>query len=266
MNPKFLFYLKSISIFCAILGMLFFFTNTVFAQSVSDSTAIESQSIEITKKTPNKSYSLLKKSIIPTVLIIGGSGLSGSHFEHTMKTKIRNQVGNNYEFRIDDYMVYAPIVELYLADILGVKSKNHWFDQTKYLLFSNLLSGGVTHGLKQLIDKERPNGGHFSFPSGHTELVFTNATVLKNEFKDSSPLLAYSGYGFAIATGTFRMINNKHWFSDVLVGAGIGILATEIVYHFEPLKNFNPFKKSKNVSILPQINSNNYGVYCSYKF
>jgi hypothetical protein len=262
MNPKLFFYLKSISIFCAILGMVFFFTYSVFAQNNSDTTFIEFEP----NKTTNKPYSLLKKSILPAVLIIIGSSLSGSHFEQNIKTKIRNQVGNNYEFKIDNYIQYAPVVQLYLADILGVKSKNHWFDQTKYLFFSQLFSSTVTHSLKQVTKKARPNGNEFSFPSGHTTFAFTNATVLKNEFEESSPLLAYSGYSFAIATGTFRMINNKHWFSDVLVGAGIGILATEIVYHFEPLKNFNPFKKSKNVSILPQINSNNYGIYFSYKF
>jgi len=187
-------------------------------------------------------------------------------FEKNIKTKIRNQVGNEYEYKIDDYIQYAPVVELYLADMLGAKSKNHWFDQTKYLLISQLFSSSITHGLKQITKKTRPNGSEFSFPSGHTTFAFTNATVLKNEFEESSFLLAYSGYSFALTTGVFRMLNNKHWLSDVLVGAGIGILATEIVYYFEPLKSFNPFKKSKNVSILPQINSTGYGIYYSYTF
>lgn len=261
-----IFSLKSISIFCAILGILLFYTNFVFGQSVSDSIIIENQP----KKNTTKSYSLLKKSSVPTVLIVAGTSINGSHFEKNIQTKIRNRVGTNYEFKIDDYIIYAPVVQLYLADIVGIKGKNHWFDQTKYLFFSNVLSAGVTQGLKRVINKERPNTEPFAFPSGHTTFVFTNATVLKNEFELTSPLLAYSGYSFAITTGVFRMINNKHWFSDVLVGAGIGILATEIVYYLEPLKNFNPFKKSKNVSILPQIlpqiNSTGYGIYYSYKF
>jgi len=258
--------MKIKSIIC--LKRIFIILNLLFISLFSfNFTFSQNNFIDSTKQIETKKpYSLLKKSIIPTILIVAGTSISGSQFEKNIKTKIRNRVGNNYEFKIDDYMVYAPIVELYLADILGAKSKNHWFDQTKYLAFSNLLSAGITHGIKQIIDKERPNGQHFSFPSGHTTLVFTNATVLKNEFKDTSFLLAYSGYGFGIATGAFRMINNKHWFSDVLAGAGIGILATEIVYHFEPLKNFNPFKKSKNISIVPSFGSNNYSVYCSYKF
>ena len=61
------------------------------------------------------------------------------------------------------------------------------------------------------------------------------------------------------------MLNNKHWFSDVLVGTGIGILAAQLVYHFEPLKNFNPFIKSKNITLLPQMNANQYGFYFAYR-
>ncbi len=206
------------------------------------------------------------KSILPVSLIIMGSAISGSQFEKNLATNIRNSVGNNYEFPIDDYLVFIPAVEMYIADVAGVKSKNHWFDQTKNIFISNLLTMGITYGLKYATNKTRPNGSTHSFPSGHTTFAFANATVLYNEFNKTSPVLAYSGYAFAITTGTFRMINNKHWFSDVLVGAGIGILVTNLVYYFEPLKNFNPFKKSKNIVLIPQSNYGNYGFYFCYYF
>lgn len=195
MNQKSSFYLKFISVFYTILVMIIFFATSIFAQDSLENTIIEKQ--------PKKSSVLLKRSILPTALILTGTVLNGSHFEKNIKTKIRNQVGNTYEFKIDNYIQYVPVVELYLADILGAKSKNHWFDQTKYLFFSQLFSSTITYSLKEITQKTRPNGHELSFPSGHTTLAFTNATVLKNEFKDSSPLLAYSGYSFAIATGTF---------------------------------------------------------------
>jgi len=62
------------------------------------------------------------------------------------------------------------------------------------------------------------------------------------------------------------MLNNKHWVSDVLVGTGIGILVTELVYHFEPLKSFNPFKKSDKITFIPTISNESYGIYFSYNF
>jgi len=212
------------------------------------------------------SKKIYKKAIIPTTLISIGVLVNGSQFEQNLQTDLRNRVGNDFEFSIDDYAQYIPIAEMYIADIMGVKSKNHWFDQTKYLFISNLISAGITHGLKNIINKTRPNGSEHSFPSGHTNLAFTNASVLYHEFQESAPILAYSGYAFAITTGTFRMLNNKHWLSDVLVGAGIGIAAVELVYYFEPFKNFNPFTKSENISLIPYANDNNYGFYFSYKF
>ena len=210
--------------------------------------------------------SLLKKTILPTSLIVVGSIISNSNFEQKLQIDLRNGVGNNYENKIDNFMLFAPIVELYLADIIGVKSKNHWFDQSKNLFISNVISSFITNRLKVIVGKTRPNGEVHSFPSGHTTIAFTNATVLYEEFKNSSPILAYSGYVFATGTGGFRMINNKHFISDVMVGAGIGILVTKLVYHFEPFKNFNPFKDSKNTVVIPQINYGNYGIYISYSF
>ena len=210
--------------------------------------------------------SIVVKSILPTSLIVAGSLISGSKFEKDIQTNLRNAVGNNYVLHIDDYLQYVPVAELYIADIAGIKSKNHWFDQTKYLLISNILTASITHGLKFATGKTRPNGGVHSFPSGHTTFAFTNATVLYNEFIDSSPALAYSGYLLSTTTGVFRMINNRHWLSDVMVGAGIGILVTNLVYYFEPFKNFNPFKKTKNIVLIPNIDYNSYGLYFSYRF
>ncbi|WP_111709543.1 phosphatase PAP2 family protein [Lutibacter citreus] len=212
------------------------------------------------------SKSFFKKSIIPLSLVGLGVFLNKSNFEKDFQVDLRNKIGNSYNTKIDDYLLHVPIAQMYIADLMGVKSKNHWFDQTKYLLISNVISSGITNKLKTITKKARPNGAEHAFPSGHTTIAFTNATVMFNEFKEASPVLAFSGYAFAAATGSFRVVNNKHWISDVLVGAGIGIIVTQIIYHFEPLKRFNPFKKNDNIVIVPQISENNYGMYFSYKF
>jgi hypothetical protein len=46
------------------------------------------------------------------------------------------------------------------------------------------------------------------------------------------------------------MTNNKHWLPDVVLGAGLGILVSRLVYHWKPLKNWNPFLKKKNIAIV----------------
>ncbi len=210
--------------------------------------------------------SAIKKSILPISLITAGALINHSRLEKNWKVYLRNKVGHNFEFKIDNYIQYAPIEEMYLADLFNVKAKNHWFDQTKYLLISNLITSSITEAIKHITQKTRPNGGLYSFPSGHTTFAFTNATVLYNEYSQTAPVLAYSGYLLSTATGAFRMINNKHWLSDVLVGAGIGLIVTNWVYYFEPFKNFNPFKNSKNISFAPQIENNTYGFDFTYKF
>ena len=202
---------------------------------------------------------------MPLSLIGIGLVVNNSQFEKNLETDLRNSVGNDYQTPIDDYLLFVPIVQMYAADAFGMKAKNHWFDQTKYLIISNVVSTGISELLKATITKTRPDGDPYSFPSGHSTIAFTNAAVLQNEFQETSTVYAYSGYAFAATTGVFRMLNNKHYVSDVLVGAGIGILVTQLVYHFEPLKNFNPFKKSKNISFFPQYIENTYGFYFKYE-
>ncbi|MBN2237816.1 MAG: phosphatase PAP2 family protein [Bacteroidales bacterium] len=204
----------------------------------------------------------LKKTIAPVSMIGLGLILNNSRLERNLQSDLTLLT----PIPIDDYTQYAPIATMYIADLAGVKSKNHWFDQSKYLFISNALTAAITHGLKIIINKTRPDGTMHSFPSGHTSFAFTNAAVLYQEFHQTSKPIAYSGYAFALTTGTFRVLNNKHWVSDVLVGAGIGVIVTEFVYYFEPLKNFNPFRKSENIFLVPYANGDTYGFYFSYQF
>lgn len=212
-----------------------------------------------------RSRKLLYRSIVPATSIVASILINGSQAEHNLQENLIAWVGEDFHSNIDEYFRFVPIAEMYLADIIGVQSKNHWFDQTKYLFISNLFSSGITYGLKHWTGKTRPNGEPYSSPSGHTAVAFTNATVLFNEFVDSSPLLAYSGYAFATTTGFYRMLNNEHWLSDVLLSAGIGMLVTELVYYFEPFKAFNPFKKSSSISLIPTVSGDKYGFYFSYR-
>ncbi len=213
-----------------------------------------------------KSHKILNESILPISLIGVGFIINKSKFDKTFQKDIRNSFGNNYNTNVEDYLTFAPMAQMYIADLAGVKSKNNWFDQSKYLFISNLFSVGITQLIKKSNQKLRPNGEADSFPSGHTTIAFTNATALYHELHDSSPILAYSGYAFATTVGFFRMANNRHYLSDVLVGAGIGIAVTNLVYYFKPLKNFNPFKKVKNISVYPSYKDNSYGLYASYQF
>ncbi len=82
----------------------------------------------------------------------------------------------------------------------------------------------------------RPDGSsRNSFPSGHTATAFMTATMLHKEYGHLSPWYSIGGYTVATLTGVTRQLNNRHWMSDIMVGAGIGILATELGYFLADL-------------------------------
>ncbi len=186
------------------------------------------------------------------------------------KEHLQNQIqgGLNFSSNLDNFFVAVPTVEIYTANILHIKSKNTLGDQTKYLLVSSIATLGVTELLKQTFNEERPDkSDNQSFPSGHTSIAFATATVLYYEYKESNKFLAFSGVAFATTTAVFRVLNNKHFTSDVLVGAGVGIAITQLAYNFKPLKNWHPFKsKKRTVFMAPMYRDNAIGIASIIRF
>lgn len=189
--------------------------------------------------------------------------------KYGLQTLIR-QPFNGYTTHADDYLQYVPGVILYTADLCGAKSKNTIWNQTKYFAISELLTSGIVQALKYSLKVQRPNNGSYnSYPSGHTSQAFVQSQMVYNEFKETNKLLAYSGFLFTIPTGALRIINNRHWLPDVLLGAGIAMLVTNTVYYFEPLKNWNPWKKKNkkaDMGFFPAWNDDYFGGYLSIKF
>lgn len=133
-------------------------------------------------------------------------------------------------------MQYAPAAVMLGMKVAGVQSRSSWGRMLVSDAFSALLMGGVVNTLKQTTNVERPDGSNkHSFPSGHTATAFMTATMFTKEYGHKSPWVGVGAYSVATATGLMRMANNKHWLSDVLTGAGIGILSTEVGYYFADL-------------------------------
>jgi len=242
------------SVILTFIILIIFFQHNVYAQT--DSTV------------PDKTESFMP-FLLPLVLISAGAAVSGSEVEKDIQKYIRESAGNDFSCQADDYIVFMPAAEVYIFDWMGFKAKNNFWDRTKNMVLANLASQALVQGLKYTTDKERPNGeDRYSFPSNHTNVAFTNATILFHEYKDSNNYIAYSGFVFAAATGALRIMNNDHWTGDVLAGAGIGILCSNLVYHFEPLKEWQPFEtgKDKNIVMLPQFGKDRFGMILSINF
>lgn len=225
-------------------------------------TAQDVDSLQLDQET-NRKPSLLKKMILPAALTGAALVINKSRFERDIQPQLNKDLTTN----IDDYTRFAPIAGMYVADALGVQAENHWFDQSKNAALSLLLTQLVTTGMKVSIDKERPNGANKeAFPSGHTSLAFASATVLFEEFKNTEPVLAYSGYAFALTTGYLRIAKNRHWVSDVILGSAVGIAITKLVYHLDHLFAWNPFKKSEKLVLFPTLDVAGAGLYASLRF
>lgn len=154
---------------------------------------------------------------------------------------------------IDNYLMFVPALSVYGLNVAGIKGKNDFRDRTMIYLLSSVIQNTTVFSIKKLSAQQRPDGsGYNSFPSGHTATAFASAEFLYQEYKDVSPWYGVAGYTIAAATGYLRMYNNKHWFSDVVAGAGIGILSTKVAYWIYPAIKRKLFKnKPVNTMILP---------------
>lgn len=150
---------------------------------------------------------------------------------------LRNNYIPRFNHHIDDYLQYAPAVAMYGLKIAGVEGRSSWRRMLVSDAFSYALSIGLVTSLKHTTKVLRPDGSSYtSFPSGHTATAFMAATMLHKEYGlTRSPWYSIGGYSVAMTTGIFRQLNNKHWVSDIMVGAAIGVFSTELGYFLADL-------------------------------
>lgn len=166
----------------------------------------------------------------------------------------RNNFIPSYENRIDDELQLAPMVIAVGLNFAGYQGRS----KTKRFIASNLMSYGFmalfVNGIKYTAKEMRPDGSTAnSFPSGHTATAFTAATIMHKEYGlTRSPWWSILGYGCATTTGIMRTLNNRHWISDVLVGAGIGVISTDLGYMMSDL-----IYKKNGINREPRENATN---------
>lgn len=179
----------------------------------------------------NKRY--LKRAIIPSaalittgILTMEGRGVFSSHdlFDY------RNRAFPDFSTEVDDFVMLAPLVGLYGFNLISSQNRHELGRQTLLLIASGVLTSAMVWPTKALTDIERPNEEPYAFPSGHTAYAFTIATFIDKEFRRRRPWLGIASYAIAGGTGVLRVLNNAHWMSDVLAGAGVGILSVNTVY------------------------------------
>ncbi len=217
------------------------------------------------KKKTDFFHAPYSKFIIPTAFVTYGILTRFVNplekFDHNIHYELSNWKEGKVT-SVDDYLQYVPVATVFALDLAKVKAKHNFRDQVIVTASSYLITAIVVQTVKKTTAVARPDSGaETSFPSGHTATAFTGAQILFREYKDTSPWIGVAGYTVAATTGILRMINKRHWFSDVITGAGIGMLSVEVSYLLLPVyqKILGIKNRDKSMVMLPIIGNDYYG-------
>lgn len=233
-------------------------SNTWSQQIIS---SIDTPKVPLERIQKNEFKSILFKTL--PLITVGTVGT----FSHKLINRYefkeeRDEYFYRFHTRSDNYLQYAPALMTFGMDAMGFKGKHSIKDQALLFVKSELVMEAMIIPLKKISSIMRPDSSaRSSFPSGHTAQAFMGAELLRKEYGADHPLLAVGGYAVASMVGAMRVLNNKHWVTDVLAGAGIGILSTDIIYWMDHRKHS---KNSNRIMALPTLTSHGAGFYLSY--
>ena len=194
---------------------------------------------------PSRDSSIREKEIKPhylkpTALIVPGTFLVYAGLKPFIPgvkklddTIYANVKANHPDFHTnaEDYLMWAPSASIYLLDAFNVKTQHTFKEHLLLDAGSIVITGGIGYAMRLVsrhIEVYQTHGTNF--PSGHTANAFRGAELLRQELKGFNQLVSYSGYVVATAVGVLRIYNKDHLLTEVLAGAGLGILSTKFTY------------------------------------
>lgn len=173
-----------------------------------------------------------KSTYIPAALLVAGiSAHAGREKSWDRQTVVeRNEHLFGFSNHVDDYLQFSPVIAAYGFELGGMTPRTDWKNRTAILIKGQIVNLGLVYIMKKSFRSVRPDGTAYSFPSGHTANAFAGATLLSMEYGQNYKWVPYASYTLATGIGVMRVINNKHYISDVLFGAGLGILSMKAAY------------------------------------
>lgn len=208
---------------------LFTFLLVLLSFSINAQSSLSGNGLQTdSSKTESSAVKKIKKAewIVPSVLIVGGSLIAmdkdaDEFFISNHETwEERNEHLLNFASPLDDYLQHLPAASVFALSLCKVKGKNILGEQTALFLKSELLMTAIVFTLKNTAGEKRPDGTkRNSFPSGHTAQAFMTATFLSKEYGYRSVWISVGAYSVATLVGTMRILNNRHWLSDIFCGS-----------------------------------------------
>lgn len=175
--------------------------------------------------------------ILPGALLaVGAWGVENGWLRHIDRevNKGMKDLSGGRTTGLDDYLRFAPLATTAILTRAGTPSPYTLEEKLAVRATSYMAYFALVGGLKQVVHEMRPDGsGDDSFPSGHTTVAFMGAEHIRAEYGGWYGVGAYT-----VATGVafLRLYNQKHWLTDVVAGAGAGILCARVGYWLLPFE------------------------------
>ncbi len=212
--------------------------------------------------------------IAPVALFALGSLSLYSSAVESVDISVREAVGLGHStISFDDYLQYSPAIVMLGLNIAGLDARHKIKQQVTLVAISAAMTSASVYVAKTAVGRHRPDtGADNSFPSGHTATAFMCAEMLHKEYGEYSPWISVAGYGIASATAFCRVYNDRHWMTDTLAGAGVGMLCAKFAYWIGPKVNralwgsATGYDNELSASITPYSSNGYQGVNLSIRF
>lgn len=134
--------------------------------------------------------------------------------------------------RGDDVLQFVPLLGGVGLSAAGVEGRHSLRDRALIGATAFVAAESTTRLLKSLRLSRRPDDtDRFSFPSGHATRAFLGAEWVRREYGWQYGVPAYA---VACGVAALRVHHRRHRWSDVLAGAGIGVLSVELAHRLLP--------------------------------
>ena len=213
--------------------MFVFFTLSCSAVIAQETQQLQPQSGN-GKEVQNQHYLKPPALIIPGTLLLYGilkpmvRGIS--NLDNDLLKQIKNS-HPGFHTNAEEFLMWEPSASLYLLDAMRVKSQHNFKQHLLIDVGSIVITGSLGYLMRKVTGNNKAyNLQGTKFPSGHTANAFRGAEILHQELKYNCNLLSYSGYIAAVTVGILRIYNKDHLLTEVLAGAGLGIISTKLTY------------------------------------
>lgn len=231
----------------------------------SDTTKVYSDWYSFEAPAPGYGKRFLRESAVPLAVGLAGAGIMAID---SLKYPLQAALNWNRDERVclyDDQLRYAPYAAMLVMPVFGLYPKHKPLHLMPLLISTYTFADLIVHRTKVMSAVKRPNSdGLNSFCSQHASEAFVAATVWHLEYGQYSPWISVGGYTVASMVAYSRVARNRHWVPDVLVGAAVGTISTQLVYLcYDAMADY--FTTDK-MAICPYMIDGGGGVYFSYSF